>query len=105
MLGQEPVEERRVAVLERGQADVPLEVVVLAPEVLELEVDLLLDREDAVRQEAAQAEGVALLLAEREVLGEQASAEERPSRSPRPRWIRLGSSGRRGAAAGASRQA
>ena len=41
MLGEEPVEERRVPVLERGQADVALERVVLAPEVLELEVDLL----------------------------------------------------------------
>ena len=56
MLGQDPVEQGRVAVLERGQADVPLEVVVLAPDVLDLEGDLLLDGQDPVGQQAAQAE-------------------------------------------------
>ena len=76
MLGEEPVEEGGVAVLERGQADVALERVVLAPEVLELELDLLLDGQDAVREQAAQPERVALLLAEREVLGQQAAAEQ-----------------------------
>ena len=60
MLGEEPVEQRRVAVLERGQPDVALERVVLAPEVLELELDLLLDGQDPVGQQAAQAERVAL---------------------------------------------
>src|SRR5439155_9548337 len=35
MLGQEPVEQRRVAILERGQADVLLQRIVLAAEVLE----------------------------------------------------------------------
>ena len=41
VLGEEPVEQRRVAILERGQPDVLLERVVLAAEVLELELDLL----------------------------------------------------------------
>ena len=76
VLGQHPVEERGVAVLEGGQADVLLEVVGLAPDVLDLEGDLLLDREDPVGQEAAQAELDPLLLAEREVLGEEPSPEE-----------------------------
>ena len=61
VLGEEAVEERRVAVLERGQADVPLERVVLAAQVLELELDLLLDGQDAVGEQAAQVERVALV--------------------------------------------
>ena len=76
VLGQDPIEQGRVAVLERGQADVPLEVVGLAPDVLDLEGDLLLDRQDAIRQESAQAQLDALLGAERQVLGEQAPAQE-----------------------------
>ena len=55
VLGEEPVEQRRVAILERGQPDVALERVVLAAEVLELELDLLLDGQDAVGQQPAQA--------------------------------------------------
>ena len=51
MVGQEPIEERRVAVLERGQADVLLEGVVLALDVLPLELHLLLDALDAVGQQ------------------------------------------------------
>ena len=76
MLGEEPVEQRRVAVLERGQPDVALERVVLAPEVLELQDDLLLDRQHAVGQQAAKPEGVALGVGEGEVLGQQPAAEE-----------------------------
>ncbi len=77
VLRQQPVEQRRVAVLERRHPDVALERVVLAAEVLELEVDLLLDRQDAVGQQAAQPERVALVVAEGEVLGQQPAAEER----------------------------
>ena len=55
VVGQDPVEERLVAVLQRRQPDVALEVVRLATDVLELERDLLLDRRDPGRQEAAQA--------------------------------------------------
>ena len=96
VLGQQPVEQRRVAVLERGQPDVLLERVVLAPEVLELEVDLLLDRQDPVRQQAAQPERVPFDVGEGQVLGQQPAAEERRSgerdRRPadRPRWRRTG---------------
>lgn len=76
VLGKHAVEERRVAVLERGEADVLLEIVGLAPDVLDFEGDLVLDGEDAVGQEAAQAELDALLLAEREILREQAPPEQ-----------------------------
>ena len=76
MVGEQPVEERRVAVLERGEADVLLERVGLDPQVFELELDLLLDRQDAGREEATQPERLALLDREREILGEQAAAEE-----------------------------
>ena len=79
VLGEEPVEQRRVAVLERGEPDVALQVVGLDPEMLELEVDLLVDREDAVGEEAAQPERLALGGREREVLREQSIPEERRS--------------------------
>ena len=62
VLDEDPVEQGLVAVLERGQADVALEVVGLAPDVLELERDLLLDRRHTRRQQTVQAEGVALLV-------------------------------------------
>ena len=55
VLGDDAVEQRRVAILERGQPDVALERVVLAPQVLELELDLLVDGQDAIRQEAREA--------------------------------------------------
>ena len=77
VLGQQPVEQRRVAVLERGEADVLLERVGLDAQVLELELDLLLDGQDAVGQQAAQAEGLALVGREGEVLGQQPAAEQR----------------------------
>ena len=76
MVDQEAVEEGRVAVLQRGQADVLLERVLLARDVLPLELDLLLDGLDAVGQHAAQPEGLALVLAEGEVLGEEAGAQQ-----------------------------
>ncbi len=60
VLDEEPVEQGLVAVLEGGQPDVPLEVVGLAPDVLELQGDLLVDRRHARRQQTVQAEGVAL---------------------------------------------
>ena len=76
MIGQEAVEEGRVAILQRGQADVALEVVVLALDVLPLQLHLLLDDEDLVGQQAAQAEGLPLILAEGEVLGEQPRTQQ-----------------------------
>ena len=99
VLGQEPVEERRVAVLERGQADVLLERVVLAAEVLELELDLLLDRQDPVGQEPARPNALALVGREREVLGQEPGPEQgrraQARRGPagRPRCRRTGRGG------------
>ena len=104
VLGEQPVEERRVAVLERGQPDVALEGVVLAPEVLELELDLLLDGQDAVGQEAAQPEGVALGVGEGQVLGQQPAAEERRPRQ-RDRRRPAGSDASKGAGSGRIRRA
>ena len=82
VLGQEAVEDGRVAVLEGGQADVHLERVVLAAQVLELELDLLVDGQDPVREQAAQVERVALVGREGEVLGQQPAAEERRPGQP-----------------------
>ena len=91
------VEQGLVAVLERRQADVPLEVVGLVADVLQLEADLLVDVHDARRQEAAQAERVALLVGERGVLvehrvGEQGEAaqEDRRRSGPDRRASRTG---------------
>ena len=41
MVDEQPVEEGLVAIVQRGEADVALEVVPFAPEVLELEGHLL----------------------------------------------------------------
>ncbi len=88
VLGEHPVEERGVAVLQRRQADVLLEGVVLAPQALELERDLLLDGHHAVGQQAAKLEGLALIGAEGEVLGEEPigqqgrAVERNPRRAP-----------------------
>ena len=80
MLGEQPVEQGRVAVLEGRQPDVLLKRVVLDPDVLEFEVDLLLDGQDPIRQQATQPERVALARRERQVLGEEPGPEQRRSR-------------------------
>ena len=117
VLGEHAVEERCVAILERGQADVLLQLVVLATEVLDLQLDLLLDRHDAVREQATQAERIPLRQGKGEVL------RQHPARQKvRPRHVDLGfeaggepversgegshrvnDSGRRGSAARATR--
>ena len=61
VLDEEPVEQRLVAVLEGGQSDVPLEVIGLAPDVLQLEGKLFVDRRHTRWQQTVQAEGVALI--------------------------------------------
>ena len=76
VLRQDPVEERLVPILEGCQADVALEVVGLAADVLELEGDLLLDRVDTRRQEAAEAEHIALLVTEGGALVEERLADQ-----------------------------
>ena len=99
VFGEQPVEQGRVAVLERRQADVLLERVVLDPDVLELEVDLLIDRQDAVRQQPAEPERVAL--GRRRTPGPSSAAGCPGGPGPRarswpcgrPRWHRTGRAG------------
>ena len=99
VLGEEPVEERRVAVLERRHPDVALERVVLAAEVLELELDLLLDGQDPVRA-GGRAGGRRRVRRRREgeVLGQQPAAEQgRPrqrDRAGRPAAMSSNGAGR-----------
>ncbi len=52
VLRQQPVEQRRVAVLECREPDVALERVVLDPQVLQLQLHLLVDGEGPVRAAA-----------------------------------------------------
>ena len=68
MVDEQAVEEGLVAVLQRGQADVPLEVVGLGADLLELESDLLSDGQLGGGEQSPQAEGLALRLGERVVL-------------------------------------
>ena len=60
VLDKESIEQGLVAVLECGESDKPLEVICLAPDVLQLEGDLLVDGRHTSRQQAVQAKGVAL---------------------------------------------
>ena len=64
VLDQHAVEERLVAVLEDGQADELLQVVALGPQVLQLQGDLLLDRQRCRGHQAVQIELFALLRGE-----------------------------------------
>ncbi len=82
VIGQEPVEQGRVPVLERREADVRLEGVALAAQVLELQCLLLLDRQDPIREQPVEPEQVTLRRRERQVLGQQAAAEQRRAGEP-----------------------
>ena len=68
VVAQQAIEQRLVAVLEGRQPDVPLEVVRLASDMLELKAGLLGERERTRRQEPAQPERVALVVGECRVL-------------------------------------
>ena len=61
VLDQQPIEQGLVAVLESGQSDVPLEFIGLAPDVLQFQRNLLVDRCHTRWQEPVQAEGVAFI--------------------------------------------
>jgi hypothetical protein len=103
VLGEQSIEEGRVAVLERGQADVPLQVVVLDPQVFELERHLLVDREDARRQQTVEPERIALVVGEGEILGQQPTAQQGRTRDADVRRS-TGECHRMGRAAGARHQ-
>ncbi len=77
VFGKEPVEQGRVAVLEGGQPDVLLERVILAPQVFQLELRLLADGEDPIREQPAEEERVTLRSREGQVLGQKPAAKER----------------------------
>ena len=87
MIDQQPVEERLVAVLQRGETDVLLEIVTLAAEMLQLEGDLLLDCHGSPRQQAAKSECRSLVLGESSVLvdrrGSRATQDPAPTQ-PQP---------------------
>ena len=76
VLDEEAIEERRVPVLEGGQPDVALQVVRLPAEVLVLQGELLLDRENAIREDPVQPEGVPLIERKRKLLGQESMVEE-----------------------------
>ncbi len=78
---EEAIEQRGVPVLEGRETDVALEVVAFPAEVLVLELQLLLHRQDAVRQEAVEPELGPLVEREREVLGEEPAIEELVARN------------------------
>ncbi len=76
MLDEQPVEKRLVAVLQRGEADVLLEFVTLAAEMLELEGDLLLDRHGSPGQKAPKSERRPFVVGEGGVLVDGSTVEQ-----------------------------
>ena len=77
IVDQQAEEQRLVAVVQRSQVDVLLEVARLAPEVLEHARELLLLRGDVRRQQPAQVQRVALGLGERRALVERRILQQR----------------------------
>ena len=76
MLSEQAIEQRLVAVLKRRESDVALEVVALAPQVFHLERNLLLDRRDLRREQAAEPELLTLPLVEGNTLVQQRVREQ-----------------------------
>ena len=76
ILNKEAIEEGLVAVLERGEADVALERVLLSADLDQLDSDLLLEGQDRRREEPVEAEESALLTAEGRVLIQGWPAEQ-----------------------------
>jgi hypothetical protein len=70
VLGQQPVEERRVPILQCREPDVLLQGVVLDPDVLELQFDLLGDGQDAVGEQAVEPERLPFVGRKGQVLGQ-----------------------------------
>ncbi len=87
---QDPEEQRLVAIVQRSQVDVLVEIRGLAAEILENAHDLLFLREDARRKEAAETERVALDFAESGALVAQWIVQQRDSLGCRRRCPGLG---------------
>ena len=77
ILNKEAIEEGLVAVLQRSEADVALERVLLSADLDQLHGDLLLEGQDRRREEPVEAEEAALLTAEGGVLIQRWPAEQR----------------------------
>jgi len=63
--------------MERGQADIALKVIVLAPDMLQCPSDLLVERRHSRWQQAVEAEGIPLAGRERRALVEEWLGEKR----------------------------
>ncbi len=80
------MEQGLVPVVERRETDVPLKVVRLAPDMLQLEGDLDVDVHDPRRQQPAQPQLVALIVGEGGVLVEERVREQRGTAQGDRRW-------------------
>jgi hypothetical protein len=77
VIGDEPVEQAFVAILQRDQIDVLLEIRRLAAEAAQRLFELLIEAEHARRQQAAQVQAVALLVRKRGALVQCRIVKER----------------------------
>ena len=77
VVAQEPIKERLVPVLQRGESDVTLEVVGLAPQMLELQPRLFGEGRDPRWKESTKSKEVSFLLGECAVLVEEAVCQQR----------------------------
>ena len=82
VLDEQTEEQRLVPVPKGREADVPLEVVALATEVLELKCHLLLDRRNSPGEQAAECERATFFVGERGILIRFWSRKERPPKGP-----------------------
>ena len=88
MIHQQAEEKRLVAVVQRPQIDVLLEIARLAAEILEHALQLLFLRRDVRRQQAAQVQRIALGFGERGSLVERRILQERNAFRQRGRRVR-----------------
>ena len=82
VVDEEAVEQGLVAVVECGQTDIALEVIALAPDMLQFPGDLLVERRHARWQQAVEAKGVTLAGREGRALVEERLREKRVTATP-----------------------
>ena len=68
VVDEQPVEERLVAIVQRNESDVLLQIISLAADMLELKLHLLLDGGHAPGQQPAKAELIPFRIGERDIL-------------------------------------